>query len=395
MGPQLLIDKSALQSLTEREARLLGTYYFLVVPPVLMGEICADLEKARTYRKQRRTVLRDGAMDVARKLLATEDRAFSVGWEALVRHNLIGGAVEMQGRPVASGTEVQTRDGRRGWLTDEKQEAQLVEWAQGNFSVGDRSNAKRLREALSNVDLEGTRRTLRRRFGAPSLRDSRSLVMFVEDQLADRSLTESVLAVLLKACSADAALSEAVRQRWRGHGCPLLGDFAPFAAYCQKVLLLFHWGIMSSHIPTRPSNAIDVEYLMYLPFGLAFTSGDKFHAWLTPLLARQDQVFIPREELRGDLQRLADAWEKLEPSDPWRESSYPPELQWSITAGLWKWHMRPREDAGLPVRLTSDEEGQLVNQIRAMTAAQPIEQAHERTSDEGEFLIRRFSKLPR
>jgi len=97
VGPQLLIDKSSLQSLTDREAFFLGRHYYLVVPPVLMAEIQADLEKARKSRKQKRARLRDSAADIARRLHCPEQRAFSLPRLILALESLRGRQVEMRG----------------------------------------------------------------------------------------------------------------------------------------------------------------------------------------------------------------------------------------------------------------------------------------------------------
>jgi hypothetical protein len=46
MGPILILDKSALQSLSRREVWRLRKHFSLNVPPILIAEILGDLAKA-------------------------------------------------------------------------------------------------------------------------------------------------------------------------------------------------------------------------------------------------------------------------------------------------------------------------------------------------------------
>ncbi|HTC75557.1 MAG TPA: hypothetical protein VK684_08285 [Edaphobacter sp.] len=50
IGPHLILDKSVLQMLSGDEFSLLTRYFRLVVPPVLIEEIVADLELKPTER---------------------------------------------------------------------------------------------------------------------------------------------------------------------------------------------------------------------------------------------------------------------------------------------------------------------------------------------------------
>jgi hypothetical protein len=71
--------------------------------------------------------------------------------------------------------------------------------------------------------------------------------------------------------------------RWERSPGKQIAAFAPYAAYCNRVLLLFHFALLGGLIGTKATNRIDLEYLYYLPFATAFASGDALHATLAPL----------------------------------------------------------------------------------------------------------------
>ena len=55
---------------------------------------------------------------------------------------------------------------------------------------------------------------------------------------------------------------------------------------------------------TRPTNRIDAEYLLYLPFCHVFVSNDKLHRQLAPPLLGDYQNFVPLELFKKDLARF-------------------------------------------------------------------------------------------
>ena len=135
MGPQVILDKSALQSLSKDEAFQLGTYLMIVIPPVLLAEIQANLTKASHAKKSQRAALRNEAAEQAEKLHSMISRGFNIPRRLLILQDLVGQPVGMDGRPVVGGTHVVTEEGKRGFWVADQQERILFAWRGGDFSA--------------------------------------------------------------------------------------------------------------------------------------------------------------------------------------------------------------------------------------------------------------------
>jgi hypothetical protein len=92
--------------------------------------------------------------------------------------------------------------------------------------------------------------------------------------------------------------------------------------------------------PDRASNRVDIAYLYYLPFCMAFASNDKLHKRCAPLFLTDNQLFIDGEELKRDLAAL-DAHYSALPEDQleqgiFRLAAYPPNDDKFLTTQIWK-----------------------------------------------------------
>ena len=132
-----------------------------------------------------------------------------------------------------------------------------------------------------------------------------------------------------------------VQERWVRLGRPRLMDFAPYTAHCLLVDVFFHVAVDKRLIaPERPSNRIDIAYLYYLPFAMMFVSNDKLHRRAAPLFLRDDQIFVPGEDLKRDLTAL-DAYYSGRPAEEreqglFRLAGYPPKDDAFLTTRIWK-----------------------------------------------------------
>lgn len=76
--------------------------------------------------------------------------------------------------------------------------------------------------------------------------------------------------------------------RWISAGRPNLDVFLPYTAHVLRVDLLDYLGMHRSFIwSERASNRVDMAYLYYLQFAMAFLSGDRLHNRTAPLLQRR------------------------------------------------------------------------------------------------------------
>jgi SEC-C motif-containing protein len=141
---------------------------------------------------------------------------------------------------------------------------------------------------------------------------------------------------------------------------------------------------------------VDLEYLYYLPFCNAFSSGDAFHRRIAKYSLKSDQVFVDRDELKMDLQRLAKWW--VETNDQERESENnrtgPPENEQSITHRLWQKLMTPgyRDSKRLERSLCPEAERKLMEHVRNLVATRtPNRGASSGSLDDCNFVVRKHS----
>lgn len=90
---------------------------------------------------------------------------------------------------------------------------------------------------------------------------------------------QSALHFMLQFLRVPSTVWSQVLERYESRGYPPLNQFAPYAAYVLSVDLFFYSCLLMNLISKdRPSNKIDIAYLYYLPFCMAFVSADKLHA---------------------------------------------------------------------------------------------------------------------
>jgi hypothetical protein len=99
----------------------------------------------------------------------------------------------------------------------------------------------------------------------------------------------------------------------------------------------------------RRSNMIDVAYLYYLPFCMAFVSGDNLHGRLAPLFLRPDQRFVMASDLKAGLRQLNDHYakhqEEIDRVGIIRFAPEPPAAVPTIVTTLWDELLLPRSGA--------------------------------------------------
>src|SRR5579885_2006096 len=105
MGPSILFDKSAIQSLGQQAIREVSRYFYTVVPPVLLTEALADLSlQADDLEATKRKVA-----EIAGKLLPIDSIA-NAHFQPMCVHNLLGDPIPMDRRPAVAGGRAVTGD---------------------------------------------------------------------------------------------------------------------------------------------------------------------------------------------------------------------------------------------------------------------------------------------
>ncbi len=366
MGPQLLLDKSVLHSLSHAEVYSAHQYFMLVYAPVLFIEILGDLHKySEDIDHSKKTVA-----DYSRKIHPI-DSCFTAHYRILLVSNLLGNQVVMDGRPIRiDGRAIRDSSGHEGVFFEEEPEREaLRRWSKGQFYEAEQVLSGRWRGSTRSINLESWLST---KSNVPkaetldqALKLSQSIATNPESQFEN-------LRFILAQAAVSREWSNRVYHYWLSQHMPRLCDYAPYASYCLAVFLLFYVALANRLIGHRPTNRVDLEYLLYLPFCKVFSSGDKVHTSLAPLLLTPEQDYIEKANLKAELKKLVDFWSSK--SDKERSmfhkslGPYPPDWSDSFVNQVWTKHMEPRANYR-DIELTPEAKQRIMEQLRPQMEA--------------------------
>lgn len=364
MGPMTLFDKSFLQMLTVDEAVMFDHFFMTSLCPVFLIEVLGDLAKDGSDPQRMVETL-------ARKTPCRHiyPNAFHLH---LVRDELAGGIVEVEGHPaVLGGRYVRNASGLHLVHEVSPEVEAFNRWTQGEFLEIERGLAVDWRSSISKVDLrkvaEVTRVAKSSLGNVRTLDDARASVTALIDGGNQWSLLKTIAT---SAGLGDQRLAR-LQLRWRKAGYPPVRSFAPFATHMLQVDLLFELALALSQISDdRPSNRVDMLYLYYLPFCSVFVSQDRLHRRLAPLLLRPDQSFVWGSDLKSDLALLEETLAN-ELSDEDRAKGLmtmeasPPSDHDGLVSQLWDRHAPGWRNRKKAPKLSAEKERELVEKILA------------------------------
>jgi hypothetical protein len=367
----IILDKSALQGLSGREAKWLFHHLRVNLPPVFFAEILGDLTKQKNFNT-------GSGVDDAKMLSSKVDSAFvdlNMDSRTLVLNEIRGMRFEMDGRPLLDAERVRMPDGRFGAYIDQTPMQRVLDrWNAGSFDEMEHEFAKVWRNRLASIDLEKivhlTKALKRETITTPA--DVRRLV----DVLFFRSDSNHAnLSAWLKIVKAPKHWEKSFIHEWKARGRPPAGEFAPYTAHIAMVRTFFYFAVSHHVITTRSSNEIDMEYFDYLPFCRIFSSADNLHAAIYPALAKGWQMFIPFKDLKHSLKEFADYYDALTPDEKSHGSmtyaDYPPvKMNNAITQAYDRFMPGWREGANIP-RPPRDpaEDARIMEHLRPMMEA--------------------------
>lgn len=315
MGPSILFDKSAIQSLGKEAIHEVSRYFYTVVPPVLLMETLADL----SLNPNDLTAAKKKVADISRKVFPIDSIA-NAHFQTMCIQNLLGDHVPMDRRPaVAGGKFVTAKDGSKGVFIDIQSESEAVHrWRNGNFNEADLKFAIDWRSNAKGSNLEAMKKLLSK--PPIKIQSALQVAVFVDLMFAQPDFQEPLLRWFLNLLRCDEETTKRICLRWKWAVVRSLKSFAPFAHHCLRVQLIFYTGMIQGIFGTRPSNIVDLEYLCYTPFANVFCSGDKLHEQMAPLILQSDQSFLRRDELQSSLAELTKARNGNPDSEPEDES---------------------------------------------------------------------------
>lgn len=365
MGPTIILDKSAFQSISWHDIIELDHYFSVVIPPVLILEILADLKKPKsTIKKAKATVMQlsnkiqpVGYVNVDFRLLCTDD--------------LLGGHITMDRRPiVAGGRKVKIDGGGFGIHFDVQPENEaLMRWSAGLYDEAEQLLAEKWRKVAHGIDLESFKRRMHNQFKSISLRTLKDVHRAINHLVDIDDFQDVLLKTILQEPWLIPELREWTERRWSRCSDKRLQEFAPYALYCARMIIIFQLALVKNIIGTRATNRIDLEYLFYAPFAHIFCSGDKFHRDLAKVTLDNDQSFVWHDDLRQELRILSDARRKFIETDSDEIYSFQPKSD-SLIPRLWKKHFGSWSGVPLASRGPSEEESK-----RILEKLKPMEEA--------------------
>jgi len=374
MGPTIILDKSAFQSLSQSEINFLFKHYYVIVTPILISEILGDLKKNGGKGLSRGLV-----KSLAAKLLSI-DSVVNTHYKEICLADLLGDQIPMDGRAIISGgVPLRSKNGKRGMFFEEQVERKILrDWQEGIFTDEQQVLAKAWRKMIGVIDLENFRRKFRNLLvNKPRINTLSELDARIRKTLSIPDTTTQYLYLMefVNNLRVSQKLKNDICNRWLAQKLPSFRFFSPYAFYCFNVKTLFSHGVGLNLISTRSTNRIDLLYFYYLPFCMIFSSGDTFHKAVSPLLLRDDQEFVDQEVLKKDLQWLSNEWANLTEEEKldraYNYGSYPPVNEDSITYRLWKKHMRPWKpgSGNRAIKMSEKDQEKVMKRIQPMIDA--------------------------
>jgi hypothetical protein len=373
MGPNILLDKSALQSLSLSNGEIykLSHHFNFVTCSVLLTEILGDLKKGQTGVEYST----DEVRQLAQKLLGGGYHC--AHHRRLITHDLMGDGVPMTGQvPLEGGKTTTNAAGQTGVVFGPSPENRAINrWRVADFSEAEKELAEFWREATRALDLERFRRENLARMKIHRFRNLDNLHRYIKFITQPTGVAErrQLFRAVMNEFDVPAEAQVFMLASWAAAGCPAIDTYSPYAYHCFKVNQVFGYGVITGLITTRPSNRIDTHYFYYVPFCVVFCSRDNLHRDLASTFLRHDQSFVHGDELKADLRSLVEKANALTLEERReRESeygSYPPFDENSVIHRLWRKHMRPWTpgSGNRAVKMSKEEEQTVLKLVKSLT----------------------------
>jgi hypothetical protein len=364
MGPFLLVDKSFIESLSLEEIDVLDKHYTVILAPILLKEICANLLKYPDDEN-----LSKNKVSLISKKAHQFDAKTICHYGNILVADLLGAGVPLKPIiPRTGGRECIAPDGSKGIVFDEPFEDQLLRrWARGIFKDEDYSEAKDHYDKRG-YDLDSSGKTMAKTYPRnakfKSLDDLVAHIDYIYSVFPDQ---EQVVDSLISITNIAPQDKNAIKTRWKSGIYSNFQNFANYAFYCYRLGSVFWVAVTSGLIPTskHAKAIIDYEYIYYLPFVHAFCSKDNFHRDLSGYFLRPDQDFIWGDDLKEYKNRMTDSDKRLYEI---HFDHYPPPLADSITYDIWQKRMRPwtLKSGNLAIEMSEEVRKGLVDKINSI-----------------------------
>lgn len=297
MGPNTFFDKSAVQILGRQHPYTFGAVNEGITPILLM-EILADLSKDISNAQGRVAAL---ARD-----FGGCGGVINVDWKLACFNSLTGEEPPMTGQFLLDyGENVVEPDGSSAILIEPTDgNISILRWARQHFFEDEQAFAAQFRKEAEAFEM-GMLRGRLSQLGLPLVTSIERIPVVADDILDDETRYLVLLDWLCDQLRPFGrkiglpAVRLAAKIRWQQEGRQHMRDFAPYAHHCARTLLMLVVG--EKVLSQRPTNRLDLEYLLYLPFCELFVSQDTLHKQLVPFLIRKYQSFMWADDFKAQL----------------------------------------------------------------------------------------------
>lgn len=347
MGPSIIFDKSALQSLSRPALLQANSLFYTVLPDVLLHEILADL------RLERKNVAPQERVAMLAKKISFHNACGSMHFRKLCVQDLLGNAIPMARQPIVdagTGQRISMPDGQFGFMrTVQPENEAVLRWGGSVFNQADFEFAEEWRTQLPDFDVVASTELRNKKLGVSSLEDVRKNVNLI---LGNPEFHWSLISTYMGFLGCGKETQDRVLFRWQIElpAKQRLPAFAPYTTYCLYVYYFYYVAASHGLLPTKPNSVIDLEYFYHTPFAQIFCSSDRLHRKMAPFVLGQDQSFVDGDKLKAELDALAEAKD----TDP---AALPSDD--SLIHQLWMKHWKRPPSSNRPV---SDEERERIGE---------------------------------
>jgi hypothetical protein len=358
-GPNLIFDKSTLESLSVDEAVLLDNFYRSTMTPIFYVECLADLERNMFRMKSSPEQL---VGSLAERTPDSQSCA-NVHHMQLLKAELSGNfdmdTVLLRPLP-PRGEVVQLGDSKGLIVRPSKEEEAVQRWARHEFLDLERQIAKDWRRMISQIDLQAMSKKVLSALGPwrkpASLQDARTMT----DTIIDNVDPEWLLRFGLDILGVQEATSYVVDD-WIANRRKPLREYRPYFTHMLSINIFFSLVLPTQLLKNvKQSHQIDLAYLYYLPFCAVFSSRDNFHIQVAPLFMQPAQQFIHGDDLKADLKKLNERYlqlpEEVREKGLYTYAQFPPDDNTYLTTRLWdaylpSWRSGSKNMVDVPPRI--------------------------------------------
>jgi hypothetical protein len=131
---RIILDKSVIFGLNNPEIDSFDRYFFQIIPPILLNEICADLSK-----ETEDPTIKNRIANHTYRISGNRGLAFK--YREILGNSLIGNEVPMEGKFLPAGERmVRSTDGSIGTVVETDEEDEIISrWERKEFTEAEKS----------------------------------------------------------------------------------------------------------------------------------------------------------------------------------------------------------------------------------------------------------------